>query len=180
MRSQAGFTLIEMLIALFLSTLLAAGGWQLLEGLSRSEQWLSDRTHNSRALGRALAIMERDLFHMTAMEGQRAMSMQGDFLSFERGNWTNPLGLARSERLTVTYQLKGAELWRYTRGDGSSANEQRLLDNLDASRWRMLDAAGQWQLEWSASEPPQTVEVTFSQRGTATITRLFPLARRYP
>lgn len=61
---------------------------------------------NSRRLQRAVAVIERDLLHVT---GQPIMLEQTQ-LQWQRGNWRNPLDQARSERQTLTYRLDNGVL----------------------------------------------------------------------
>ena len=138
MNRQAGFTLLELVIALAIFALLGLASWTLFDAVVRVQR--STMTHEGefRRLQRAVAVIERDLLHITE---QRVVLNAGQ-LSVQRSNWRNPLDQPRSERQELTYRLLGDVLWRESRAEGSlTVQRQKLLEEVVDLRWHVIDAS---------------------------------------
>jgi type II secretion system protein J len=72
MNRQAGFTLLELVIALAIFALLGLASWTLFDAVVRVQR--STMTHEGefRRLQRAVAVIERDLLHVTEQPIMRA------------------------------------------------------------------------------------------------------------
>ena len=90
MNRQAGFTLLELVIALAIFALLGLASWTLFDGVVRVQR--STMTHEGefRRLQRAVAVIERDLLHVT----EQPIMLEQTQLQLQRGNWRNPLDQA--------------------------------------------------------------------------------------
>lgn len=166
---QRGFTLLELVIALAIFALIGLASWRLFDGVVRAERSSSGHERDLRTLQRAVAVIERDVLHVTA---QPLLLRQG-VLQLQRGNWRNPLDEPRSEVQNVTYRLDHGTLWRESLGaDQPVAQRQKLLDEVQAWGWRLYDREQGWRDEWPAGEAqPQALELSVS-------TRRFPSIRR--
>jgi general secretion pathway protein J len=173
MNSAKGFTLLELLIALALFSLLALGCWRLFDSLVRAERQSSEHAQQLRQLQRAVAVIERDLLHVMLAPGIR---INGNLLNLQRLDWRNPLDQPRSEWQEVTYSLEGTQLWRYSRGDSGARQNQRLLDDVRSLRWQVLDAKGSWQGSGGIRQP-RAVELLLDTGRYSDIRRLLILAQ---
>ena len=60
-KSQAGFTLLELVIAIAIFALLGLGCWRLFDGVVRAERSSTAHQQALRSLQRAVAMIERDV-----------------------------------------------------------------------------------------------------------------------
>lgn len=134
LRHKQGFTLVELLLALGISVLVAvlayAGVSTAMDadaGLRTQAQLLSD-------IQRTLNIMEEDLLHIrprsiTTNVGSTEAALSGGsfsspLLAFTRAGVGNPAQLPRSEMQRVSYLVTDGRLWRLYRQvlDGADTN----------------------------------------------------------
>lgn len=172
MTYQKGFTLLELLIALALFSLLAMGCWRLFDTLLRAERQSSEQARELRQLQRAVAVIERDVLHAMPAKG---VHLSPGLLNLQRLGWRNPLDQARSEWQEVTYSVEQNELWRYSRADSGEQQRQRLLAELGELRWQVLDRAGVWRSGGQVHNP-RAVELLFSAGRYREVRRVMPLA----
>lgn len=204
-RSMAGFTLLELLIAIALFALLGLATYRMLESVLRSDDVIRTQEAQLRQLGRAVWRLEQDLVQavprpvrdgfgdeQNAFIGQLAGFEGGATLEFTRSGWRNPTGLLRSNLQRVSWHLSGNSLERQywtvlDRDVDSEARVQRVLDEVTGLRLRYLDAENSWHEEWppfsfgrgnpaeEARRLPVAVEVSFDHQRYGTITRLVRL-----
>lgn len=115
-KPQAGFTLLELVIAIAIFALLGLGCWRLFDSVVRAERSSTAHQQALRSLQRTVALIERDVLQVQGSAKDPGITLYPDRLNVRRANWRNPLGLPRSELQDVSYQLKNGELWRYSRG----------------------------------------------------------------
>ncbi|MGA6100071.1 type II secretion system minor pseudopilin GspJ [Stutzerimonas marianensis] len=203
-RSEAGFTLLELLIAIALFALLGLATYRMLETVLRSDEVIRAQEGQLRELGRAVWTLERDLVQaaprpvrdgfgdeQNAFMGQLS-GEDGVSLELTRSGWRNPTGLLRSNLQRVRWRMAGDTLERLywvvlDRDVDSEPRVQRVLDDVLALRLRYLDAENSWHEEWppfefgrgdpaeQARRMPVAVEVSFDHRRYGTITRLLRL-----
>ena len=172
MKRDKGFTLLELLIALAMFSLLAVGCWRLFDALVRAEGQSSVQAQQLRQLQRAVAVIERDILHASPKHGLR---LSAELLNLQRLDWRNPLDQPRSEWQEVTYSLENAELWRYSRGDTGEQQSQRLLDDVQQLRWQVRDGTGAWRGSGIVYQP-RAVELILSTGRYSDVRRVLPLA----
>ena len=66
MNNHAGFTLLELVIALAIFALLGLASWTLFDGVLRVQRSSMAHEREFRTLQRAVAVIERDLLHITS------------------------------------------------------------------------------------------------------------------
>lgn len=163
--NQRAFTLLEVLIAIALFSLLGLACYQLLERVLLSEQRIREHESQLRYIQRALGIFERDLIqalpHPLGDDAERrALIGQADGLRLVQGGWRNPLDQPRSDLLQVSHRWSsGAWLREYRRPpsrelEAGQTQTQRLLDDVRLVRLRYIDSAGHPHGTWPAADAP--------------------------
>ena len=145
-KPQAGFTLLELVIAIAIFALLGLGCWRLFDAVVRVERSSTAQQQALRSLQRAVAMIERDVLQAQSSAQSPGVVLYPDKLEVRRVNWRNPLGLPRSEVQDVSYQLKDGVLWRFSRGleEGAQLQQQKLLGDVREVRWRLFNRKTGW------------------------------------
>lgn len=167
-KPQAGFTLLELVIAIAIFALLGVACWRLFDGVLRAERSSSAHEQTLRGLQRAVALIERDVLHLQTASKLSGLALYPNQLNVRRANWRNPLGQPRSELQDVSYKLENGVLWRYSQGlEGGELQKQKLLTDVRDLRWRLYDPAVGWRTDWPTGKAapkgtPQALELQFS------------------
>ena len=167
-KSQAGFTLLELVIAIAIFALLGIGCWRLFDSVVRAERSSTAHQHTLRSVQRAVALIERDVLHVQTSAKKPGLTLSANQLSLRRANWRNPLGQPRSELQDVSYQLDNGVLWRQSRGlEGGALQQQKLLSDVRSVRWRLYDRKNGWRQQWptrkgTATDGPKALELQLS------------------
>lgn len=137
-RRSWGFTLLELLVALFITAILFAMGYGALSQALTSRKEVEEQSARLSAIQQAMRVMEQDFelmqprpardplgngYQAALLVSQNAASdnsttssdsaSQGvALLTFTRGGWANPAGLPRSELQRVSYLLRDGKLIR--------------------------------------------------------------------
>jgi general secretion pathway protein J len=184
----AGFTLVEMLIALTIFAMLTAAGVALLSVTARTQQ-IADRVLGELGELRALqALLTADLSQAVprrhrGADGRplpafaAAAAGQPALLGFVRG------GLEVSERRSslqrVEYRLREGRLERLAFPHVDGAEEPvaiTLLSGVRQLRLRYRDDEGAWHGNWAptdASRLPRAVELVIDSRDHGLVRQLF-------
>jgi general secretion pathway protein J len=120
MQRADGFTLVELLLAVALSVVIAALGYAGVNSGMEAATALENEVHELTELQRALNIIEEDLVQVRlrpvvhGVDYHEPAFVSGDnaLLEFTRGGVANPLHLQRSELQRVRYVLRDGALWR--------------------------------------------------------------------
>ncbi len=146
---QAGFSLAETLVALFILALVSSAGASLLIGATGAGQQIREREADARQVDIAQRLLRQDISAMSARAIQpsdgfspafslfgEATSGETPFLSFVRAGWINPAEVeARSTLQAVSYSVRGGDLIREAtlRPDatlGTPISSRVLLNNV--------------------------------------------------
>ena len=117
---HSGFTLIEILVALFIFAVVGLISAQLLGRTVNAYEVLDDRGQRLSQIHRAMLVVERDMLQFRNRPIRMAQGeplpalMIGDegALSMTRGGWRNPLQRPRSELQRVGYRIQDEKLVR--------------------------------------------------------------------
>ncbi len=180
---QGGFTLVEMMVSLFIFSLLSVAGVMLLRGAVNSNAVTEVKLSDMAQMQRLVSLMEADLSQalprphrdergdrVAAFISETGSSSRG-LLSFIRGGQTNINNKPRSNMQRVSYQLNDERLERlqYETTDGGSISEPALLlDGISDLGLRFRDKRGQWISNWQSerlSDLPRAIEIQFKQNG---------------
>ncbi|MEQ6707763.1 type II secretion system minor pseudopilin GspJ [Pseudomonas aeruginosa] len=189
--NQRGFTLLEVLIAMALFSLLGLACYQLLERVLHSEQRIDHHDRQLRQLQRALGIFERDLTQAIGQplsddpSRRQALIGRADGLRLVRGGWSNPLAQPRSEVLEVAYRWQDDAWVREYRSPPdrdqsvTASHSQRLLEGVTLKRLSYVDAQGQphpaWPVLGAALSLPQAIDIEFDAPGYPGLRRVILL-----
>lgn len=184
MRSR-GFTLLELLVALALSVVVAVLAYQSLTSAVNASARAAEVAQQVDELDRVWSLFERDVTHLVERQNTRfsAEEQTADglwLLRFTRNGWVNPLGQARSELQAVGYRYSDGVLYRHygallnreTSGD-ERVREQTLLSGVKGIELRYFSQ--QWLDVWPAGSSglPQAIEVTINVEGLGRARRVF-------
>ena len=162
MRRQHGFTLIEVLIAVAISAIVAAASYSGIATVLNGSEQLRAAGDRTRDLNRALDLLDRDLRQFINRPvrdefGELQPAIAGGPLAFfplslTREGWHNGQQRPRSDLQRVHYYLEDGALWRaYHRSLDRVVDAQlqrvRLLDDVDSIELRFLESADQLQVD---------------------------------
>lgn len=179
-RQQAGFTLIEVLIAVAVFGLMATMAYSGLNStinISRETELRAEQLHR---LQMALSLIQRDIsqisIHPSRDEFGDAqppvlMDNKGErMLEFSRTGWRNPANQIRSTLQRVGYAYEGGKLYReywthFHRGPNEKPVRAVLAEGIADITFEFLDPGMQWQQQWppvntSATVMPVAVRLT--------------------
>ena len=100
-----GFTLVEMLVALFVFAMVSAGGVAMLRFSVDNQSIVRARTERFGQLQTARAILKTDISQAASFE-------PGGLLTLTRRGWENPDGLSRPSMQLVGYLFQDGRLER--------------------------------------------------------------------
>ncbi|MEO8671299.1 MAG: type II secretion system minor pseudopilin GspJ [Tahibacter sp.] len=192
--STAGFTLVEVLVAVAVFATMAALAWGGLNAVIRVRETLLVEQEDFTRIQRMVGVLERDLGSAVRRTvrgnyGEPLAAMIGgpDQVEFTHAGFASPLAEARSslERVVYELDLKSLKRGRYAaldRAPGSAPQLSTLRDRIESFRLRYLDKDGHWFDRWPPRDPPQpdalprAVEFRIDLGGAGEITRLIELA----
>jgi general secretion pathway protein J len=129
-RRAHGFTLVELLVALFAMALLAVMSWRGLDGMARAQAATSARADEVLTLQVGLAQWSADLDAVVQLPGASALDWNGRVLRLTRRDTTSPM----SGMLVVGWTLRDS---RWLRWQSPPLTTRNQLDQawLEADQW---------------------------------------------
>ncbi len=190
---SAGFTLLELLVALTIFAVLAVMAYGGLETVLDTRSQVEAKAARLANLQMVYSRMEQDIEQTV---GRSIRDSYGDprpaliggtgqqpTLELTRGGWTNPTGELRSTLQRVAYGLEKDQLVRLSwmvldQAQDTKPYKQPLLAGVQEFRVRFLDQSGVWRDAWPpVGAPgvvlPKGVEVTLVLDQGRTLTWLF-------
>lgn len=200
-QAQAGFTLLEVLIAIGITALIGLGTWQLLGGTIRAQEITQKNSQRFEKLQKFMLILSRDIQQVSHRairdeygDLQPAISNRNALyvLEMTRSGWRNPMGSVRSDLQRVSYELVDGELLRHywtvlDRPQDSESVIQPLMTDIDTISLRFMNDENKWLESWppeqtTIDEPklrnhllPKALEVTIEHNYFGTLLRLYDL-----
>lgn len=173
-----GFTLVEMLVALIIFAIIAAGALGLLRFSVDAEMASREKTGEIAAERRLIAVWSADMAQASprparGMGGEPEPALlageNGDLVAVTRSGWDNPSGELRASLQRVVWRMEGNRLVRIglPRVDGAVRPEPSVMAELGGTpglRFRM--AGGNWVGAWRPENPaelPAAVELSLPQ-----------------
>lgn len=172
--SHRGFTLVELLVALFVMSVVAVLAWRGLDGMTRAQAATQERADRVLALQVGLAQWNTDLDAIAQVPGRSALDWNGRVLRLTRRapagapaglvvvgwaqrvvegrptwlRWQSPPLAARGE-LELAWQR--ADLWSQNPGDAERATEVAVVPLV---QWQVFFfRGGAWTNPLSSDEP---------------------------
>lgn len=189
--AEHGFTLVELLVSLFIFALLSAAGVALLSFSVRAQETAEVQLGRIADVRRTGALLSGDLAQaaarpwrdedgasrpaFTGASGER----EGAILAFVRRGADNLEELPRPSVQRVEYQLQGDRLERrsWTMVDGSPPKaDSTMLDGVRRLRLRYRDRKGEWRETWNPTalaDLPRAVELVVDTEEAGATRMLF-------
>lgn len=203
-RTSAGFTLLELMIALSIFSVMGLAAYRLLSGETHLQSELQQHSQELQQWQRGMRRLTSDLQQIAPRpvrleygDTEGALIGNSDSLHFTRSGWSNPLHKTRSQLQRIELRLASSEdtdtrfLQRLSwpvldRAPDSEALSQHLLPKISDIRWRYMDDKKQWHNQWPASYStgdasetkdalPLAIEVTLQSEQFGEISRLVVL-----
>jgi len=165
--NQQGFTLVELLVALFITAIIFSMGYGAINQALNDRDALKTSQARLHAVQNAVRILVQDFSQVAPrpvrepvgdgwQPAMRATQESKELVTFTRAGWANPAGIQRPALQRVSYGLDNGTLRRvhWPVLDSPLSNEpirRDLLDKVKAVSFRYMDDARQWRDVW----PPQ-------------------------
>ena len=197
-KSNQGFTLIEILIAISIFAMLSLAAYQILQGVLRSSEISKVHDDALVKLQRSMLIIDQDFTQIIARKSrneavdkkeQRLLTTgKGIFestdqaIEFTRIGWSNPMNLVpRSNLLRVRYLLIDGNLERHyflypDISSGEKPYKQVLFSDVSALSFRFWGKKGnaKWKTTWNQKTSlPAGIEIVFETKKYGEIRRQY-------
>ena len=141
-RGARGFTLVELLVALFAMALLAVMSWRGLDGMTRAQAATSARADEVLTLQVGLAQWSADLDAVMQLPGAAALDWNGRVLRMTRRDTTSPM----SGVLVAAWTLRSGQ-WLRWQSPPLTTRGQLNQAWLEADQWSQTPGDAQRRLE---------------------------------
>jgi general secretion pathway protein J len=171
MTRQRGFTLLELLVAMFIAAMMFAIGYGAINQAARNHDALKEQQQRLTDVLTTMRVMEQDFVQLQprpvrqpvgdgwlpALLGLADPTAQPT-VQLSRGGWNNPTGVQRPGLQRVAYFLEKntlrREYWTVMDPTQQDTTQKRdLLTNVKSLTFRFMDVNRTWQTSW----PPPAV-----------------------
>lgn len=170
-RASAGFTLIELVVAMSIFAILAAAGWKVFDGLMKTRERATLQAKQLMSVQAVYAQFNRDFSQAIARsvrqadQQKAALLTDGQSIELTRTGVIDPRLTGQGPLERVRYELRNNELWRlsYTQPDHTGALQPiatRLIGKVNQLKIQVL--APDVQAVW----PPADSTGLDQQQGT--------------
>lgn len=166
MKATRGFTLVELLVAVFITAILFALGYGAINQAVQNRTTLEQAQDRVLAVQKAMRTFVQDFSQLVPRpvrqplgEGYLPALQSGstsELVAFTRGGWTNPAGVQRAALQRVRYRFDDGKLFRdyWSALDATldpPPRSQVLLDKVKSVKLRYMDGSRAWQDTWPAA-----------------------------
>lgn len=191
--NNKGFTLLEILVALFIFTIVAMMTVGALHTVFNTQSATEKKSENIAELQIAMTLLSRDFEQIvdrpiTNASGQVEASFIGEknTATFTHAGLANPTGtLQRSTLQRTQYRLENGNLIRESWPEldqvpQSQPSQRILLNNVTSLQFRYLDKDGHFQPAWpSPDQPNNNGELPRAVRVIITLKNLGKMSQLY-
>jgi general secretion pathway protein J len=195
-KKSAGFTLLEVLIAVAIFSVISLSSFTLFDTVLNADEKSQNRSQRQNELQRAFILIERDFLQIA----RRSIRLNGEAplkefiytdsssfvsdsqtLGFVRNGWTNPgLLLPRSDVQSVAYQLTDSTLERlhYNFVDavvGEEPKRRPLITGVIELSFEFFDGK-KWQKKLASESIPLAIAIELELEDYGIIRRQFLVA----
>lgn len=175
--TNRGFTLLELLVAMFIAAVMFAIGYGAINQAMNNHNGLQEQQARLLEVQTAMRVLEQDIVQLAprpirqpvgdgwlpALVGQADPNTQ-PILQLTRGGWNNPNGVQRPGMQRVAYFFEKntlrREYWNVLDPTLQNTSMKRdLLTHVKAVTFRFMDVSRQWQTQW----PPTSVAGSMGQ-----------------
>lgn len=196
-KKTKGFTLTEILIALFIFSVVLAGALQVFNFIQMTADSNEKQIERLREVQLAFRQLEEDIRHMVPRDrrdafGDRAPLLKAEsqsannYLEFTRAGWRNPAKLKRSTLQHVKYELVDDRIerhhWLYV--DSAREGQEMTRDFLtQVEEFNMEFLTNDtWKKDWLVDGDerlamPEAIKVTIVLTDYGELYRMFPMPR---
>ncbi|MCP5327903.1 MAG: type II secretion system minor pseudopilin GspJ [Sinobacteraceae bacterium] len=195
-----GFTLLELLVALFVTAVMFALGYGAITQALSNRDVVREQQQRLNDLQRSMRLLTQDFSQLAPRPVRDALgsgeedALRADprittLVSFTRGGAGHLAGTARPSLQRIEYVFENGMLIRQAwstldRTQAAEAARRILARDLLAVRFRYMDLSRQWLDQWPPPGTPQqlpgrasrllpiAVEITLETRDFGTVTRL--------
>ena len=201
-KQNHGFTLIEILVAMAIFTVIGLASTGVLTSVISSDQLSSERFEKLEQLQRAMLTIERDILQIVPRAvrvngdpvsavmsgGENVFDSDADGLGFVRIGWHNPqMLLPRSTLQTVGYRIQEQKLQRLYGNYvdnviGYEPKVKILLSDIEdfqvsfLTDVEQLEKPDEWKETYSSATLPLAISITMVSKVFGEIRREFMLA----
>ena len=170
-KEEAGFTLLEVLLAIGITALIGVSTYTLLSQTLRTRDHLSSQAEQLREVQLASTLIQNDFRQIASRvirdqfgDHQPSLRLGGysqyGFVEFTRDGVSNPLKLKRSNYQRVSYELSDDQLIRHSwvvldQAPDSTPREQVLLSGIVSAEVKVYSGDG-WLTSWPQEEANPT------------------------
>lgn len=183
---QSGFTLLEVMVALTIFSLLSFAAWQLLSVALKSNTQNKAYTQRFSHLQRAVSIFSNDAIQAIPRRSRstgQALFAAENSLIFTTQNWSNTFnGCCTPDIQTVHWYLQDGTLYRAVRTSPDTDDEPyqvALLNNVSAFSLRTF-SGGVWNEAISSSNLPDAIELSLTLTDYGTVRRVYLFPAPWP
>ena len=202
LRHHAGFTLLELLVAMAIFALLSVMAYAGLSTVLNANQILETNMQRLSEVQRSVTLLSRDIRQTInrsirdtygstkqPLIGATAFDSLGTpAIELTRTGYANPLGTKRSFLQRVAYRVEEETLYRDSwrvldQAQDSEADALAICYEVKSLTLRYLDYDNEWHEQWPPSNPayqgpnlPKAVEVSLELTDWGKVVRLLPLA----
>lgn len=180
MKRHTGFTLVELLVALFITAIVFALGYGAINQAVSNRTALQANQDRLLAVQTAVRTLVLDFTQLSPRPVRQPLgagylgaivadARTPGLVTLTRGGWSNPAGTERSTLQRVRYVLDGQvlrrEYWATLDAQQQPAPRSRqLLTDVKSVKLRFMDESHNWQDQW----PPANLGPDLTERALRT------------